>query len=398
MKRRFHGLLFVPSLAGLLLVSGWTGWAAVRDVPLPASGALSTDLRATGFGLFNEPAVPRSSAVDVDRYEGRFELRPDFRIEYPALRLTAKPRLGLGYVERYSGPGDMYDTEAEGYLNEAVLRLSLRDELFLHGGRENLQWGPSQLVSLSNPFNPSNGRDDPARELAGMDFVRAVWVPRTMWALSLIANVGEGRAEWLDPRGPFERIYAAKLDYTGMGHYASLVGSIREKDDTDATLGGYAGINAGEATLLYVEGNVPPDTDRFQALVGGSYTFIWSGMLSLEYLHNGGGARDGDLPPLPDMSCRECKELPEIPEVGAFARKNYLFLQYYDSYRDRTDVTVRLTYGLDDESGRLTGIVWHALNDYLSAFAVAHVEEGGEGAEFERILRGSITAGLSASY
>ena len=68
----------------------------------------------------------------------------------------------------------------------------MRENLFVSYGRENLQWGPSFLFSPSNPFFQDNGRRNTYLEVPGMDFGRLVFIPASAWAISFIANTGEG--------------------------------------------------------------------------------------------------------------------------------------------------------------------------------------------------------------
>ena len=402
--RRF-GRRGLGVLLSLLPAATFPGAARGIPLPVPAGGHLELDVRTLGYGRWNDPAVselnPDNSVLLISRYEAHLDLRPDLKLQYPTLLATARPRLDLAYREWQSGGTTSSDSEDEAYLNEAWGRWSFRDRLFLYGGRENLQWGPAFLLSLSNPFNPSNGRDNPVGELPGMDFTRAVWVPNPTWTLSLIALLDEGRYESLAFGEEFNRVYAAKLDATGRGRYAGLIASVKEEQAGDPTIGGFAGMNVGEAVLLYTEGNIPPDADAFQALVGGSYTFTWSGILSLEYFHNAGGLRTGNrvVPlPEPEPGAESVVPPPATASSAQFFRKNYLLLQYYDSFRDRTEITIRWTHAVDDESNRLTGILWHALNDYLTSFAMAHAEDGRPGATFGGVMDYSLTAGLSLTF
>lgn len=406
-KARPHGVGTRLRTAGAALLAataaaraGGTALSVLggERAPLPGGGALVVDSRAIAFGLVNDPAVPKESPYSIARFETAAELRPDVRADYPGLRLTAKPRLRLTYRDLYRGVGDQSITEDDLFLNEALVRLSCRDELFLYGGRENLQWGPSYLLSPSNPFSPDNGRENPFAELPGMDYARAVWVATPAVSLSLIAQLGEGRYSPPPDAEPFSRCYAAKLDVTGEGRYAGLVGSAREGASGRPTLGGYAGVNVGEAAILYAEGGLPAQASRAQALTGGSYTFLSGGTLSAEYFYNGGGDRDSlEAPRLPQELTRA--GLPAAASaMSRFRHVNYLFVQYHHSWHDVTELTARYTQGLDDGSSRLTGIVRRALNDYLTVFVTGHLECGEDGAEFGQVLRASVAAGLTAAY
>ena len=53
---------------------------------------------------------------------------------------------------------DTSESDTDAYINEWRLRFRVSDQFFLSLGRENLQWGPSLLLSPSNPFNSGNNR------------------------------------------------------------------------------------------------------------------------------------------------------------------------------------------------------------------------------------------------
>lgn len=188
-----------------------------------------------------------------------------------------------------------HEIHSDLFVNEGFIRYRPFDQLLLSVGRENLQWGPSAIMSSSNPFNRANGRNNPRLEMPGLDFVRAVWIPSSSWTLSAIANTGAGRMDTRDPFAPvlpasfdrsgagtaslprlgysgswaysdslqvsggsrsedFERSYALKLDYTGQSGYFSLIPSWRK--DTRYRLGFFGGWTVSDALLVYAEGSL----------------------------------------------------------------------------------------------------------------------------------------------
>ena len=151
--------------------------------------------------------------------------QPKFR----ALEFGVSPRFNLTWEKWEEGQkkGDT-DTQFDAYVNYWIARYMLSEELFASYGRENLQWGPSYLLSVSNPFNKANGRNNPKIEVPGLDFARAVWIPSYKWTVSFIANTGEGAADFV---GEFDRAYAFKIDYTGSEKYFGLIPYYKESDD-----------------------------------------------------------------------------------------------------------------------------------------------------------------------
>jgi len=85
-----------------------------------------------------------------------------------------------------------------------------------------LQWGPSFIYSPSNPFFSDNGRSNPFMEVPGMDFVRLIVIPHSIWTISFIVNTDEGRNTLLGT-DPFKTSVAAKIDFTGRKNYASII-------------------------------------------------------------------------------------------------------------------------------------------------------------------------------
>ena len=153
-------------------------------------------INLVGFGTYRkvaDSAVNRGNIFLIPRYQLEADFRPDFYLNFRRLDLIFKPRFEVRrlWVEDGILEGSA-DTEDDVFVNEWLARIRLNDMLFASYGRENLQWGPSYLLSPSNPFNRHNGRNNPELELPGMDFARLVWIPNDRWTASFIANLGEG--------------------------------------------------------------------------------------------------------------------------------------------------------------------------------------------------------------
>jgi hypothetical protein len=256
------------SFAALMFMATtvWCPFGAMADTdmgPLKTgkmfAERFSMDFRVLTYGILQEPSCstqnPGNTFLRMPRYFGDLEVRPDMRFSLDPLEIMAKPRMRLEY-RAWTGagigePGSEWDEE--GYVNEWLARLKVRENLFVSYGRENLQWGPSFLFSPSNPFFPDNGRRNPYLEVAGSDFARVVWIPHSSWTFSFIANMKEGRNKPIGP-DPFETTYAVKIDYTGGEKYASLI--LSHKERVGNTVGFFGGWTASDAVLLYAEGAV----------------------------------------------------------------------------------------------------------------------------------------------
>ncbi len=214
----------------------------------------------------NSTQNPSNNFLQLQRYIGDGELRPDLRLSLPNLDLSAKPRVRLDYSSWEDGTrkGDS-DWDHDFFINEWLARVKVRENLFVSYGRENLQWGPSYLFSPSNPFFQDNGRRNTFLEVPGMDFGRLVWIPAASCSFSFIANTDPGLNKTTGPGAflsgtpppPFERTYTVKADYTGREAYASL--TLSRRQDAENVLGFFGGWTATDAILLYAEGPLPKE-------------------------------------------------------------------------------------------------------------------------------------------
>lgn len=243
----------------------------------------------------NSPANP-GNALGLPSREAVVNPRVDLDLTLRRWEFSIKPRAIRSWEEWKEGTrSGEHETHSDLFVNEGFVRYRPVDQLLLSVGRENLQWGPSAIMSSSNPFNRANGRNNPRLEIPGLDFVRAVWIPSPTWTLSAIANTGAGRMDTRDPFAAlfpastersgsgsaslprlgysgswafsdalrvnggsgsdgFERSYALKLDYTGPSSYFSLIPSWRK--DTRYRLGLFGGWTASDALLVYAEGSL----------------------------------------------------------------------------------------------------------------------------------------------
>jgi hypothetical protein len=343
------------------------------------------------YGIARNPQdslLNPDNALGISRYQGTGELRPDLGFAYENLTLAIKPRFNVTWERWEDGPLDgATDTDEEAFINEWMARLRLGQQVFLSYGRENLQWGPSFLLSPSNPFNPSNGRNNPWLEEPGLDYGKAIWVINSTWTTSLIANTGEGR---LDLFEDFRNTYATKVDYTGDGHYGSIILSHRESGPT--RFGLFAGVTVSDAVLLHIEGSVDDESES-NLLVGGTYTLDNGSTLALEYYHNSAGCNNQEIRtcffPFADTS----------PDLSLF-RRNYGLVQYFNNafITNDLELILRGILNFDDGSNLLVTQLTYELNDYSELFTVAEWATGAAEDEFGALSEYSIMGGLSLSY
>lgn len=410
-----------------------TLWEALSD-------GFDYSLRILASGTSQAPANssqnPDNDFFQIPQYLADVELRPDFYLNFRILELSAKPRVNLEWRAWEEGDREgETDWDDECFVNEWLARIRVTESLFISYGRENLQWGPSYLFSPSNPFFRDNGRRNPKREVPGMDFARLVWLRGLSWTISLIANLDEGRQEFLFFE--FEKTYALKLDYAGQEAYAGLILSRKEYDRD--RLGAFGGWTATDALLLYGEGTISKGTDALYpegannafgasmlaiddedsslkgiVLVGGSYTLEMGPTLIMEYVYNGPGYSDGKagdyyhlrkdasdafdlIGPIGDLSTLT---LSQTADPGLrFLRRNYVMFQYnHNDIRDVLNLTFRWTQNIDDGSGQFISIVEYFVGEHIQLFSIGTVNSGAGDTEFGSILDYQWMVGLEYTF
>ena len=428
------------------LIAGWGWWPQVAGADDAVDGkpsviqtfkeGFSADLRILTYGIVQEPAKssqnPDNNFLQLPHYTADLEIRPDLRLDLNFLELSAKPRAKLEFRIWEEGllSGDT-QWKADWYVNEWLVRLKARENLFVSYGRENLQWGPSFLFSPSNPFFRDNGRSNPYVEVQGMEFGRLVFIPLSSWTISFIVNTDEGRNTLLGP-DPFEKTYALKADYTGRENYASIILSDK---DYKKTLGFFGGWTISDAVLLYGEGSLTQgsnalytqkdmsplgasmqkihqdDTDlKSIILAGSSYTLEASGTFSLEYAYNAPGYNSDEAETYYVLRRNGATAFNTGGMAGALGlmtlgqtinpglrllRKNYAMLQYSQSnIKNKIDLTLRWTQNLDDGSGQFLSLVSYSLGNHLELFSSGMINAGGENTEFGSILNYQLMFGL----
>jgi hypothetical protein len=426
------GLIFVMLAAAL-----WPS-ALVQAADSDGSGgpeirklveALRFDLRALGYGIVQQPSDssqnPGNDFLQIPRHTEEMEFRPDLSLTTDLLNLMVKPRLDLKYRQWEEGFRDgTQDSDSDLYVNEWLARWGARENLFVSYGRENLQWGPSYLFSPSNPFFLDNGRRNPFEEVPGMDFGRLVWIPDSAWTLSFIANTDKGRND-INLPGPFKKAYVLKLDYQGRENYGSLI--LTHRENSEDSLGGFAGMTVSDAILVYVEGAMvrgvyalyPRRDDSYLGasmqriygddfpiqpviLLGSAYTLAAGGTFTGEYAYYGPGysgseadlyyalrKRAATLLSFPEpLSGLGQQTLGQSVNTGLrLLRRNYALFQYNQtSIRDCIDFTFRWTQNLDDGSAQVTALASYMLGNHLQLFCVATQNAGSGNTEFGSLL------------
>lgn len=351
------------------------------------------------FALRQEPAdtlVNYINILGIPKTQSELDLRPDFNLKFRQFEVDLKPRFQWSRSTTVYVDWLQFDAHQDrAYLNEGSVRYRLDDRLILSYGRENLQWGPSALLSPSNPFNASNGRNNPNLELPGLDYARAVYVASPAVTVSLIDNTGRGR---LDPINHYRKASAVKFDYTGDGYFYSVIASHAEGEGQ--RIGGFAGWDVSDAFSVHAEGSAGQSreglwagrTDR-QILAGANYTFEKGATLAVEYFHRSAGCTN-----LPIQACLLLRGALVDP-VRPLVRRNYAMLQYTDTkIAERVNMQVRLVRNLDDQSSQFLVNLEVELGDHWQLYAIPTLYHGRRDSEFGSLLHTSFFMGASYTF
>ncbi len=367
-------------------------------------GGMVWRLNLIVFGIHQGPTnslINPNNALDIPRHELGFRFRPDFKLYFRRLELGVNPRWSFLWDQWLEGNRDgRNELDQEVFVNEWIARVRLMDELFISYGRNNLQWGPSYLISSSNPFNVNNGRNNPKFQVGGLDYAQLVWIPSDEWTFSFIANIAEGRTTTLipnlnqtvqGPSGGFEKVYALKFDFTGTGKYASLIPSIDENGFGE--IGFLGGWTLSDAFFIYGEGRIKDGLNKTQLLGGASYTFEAGPTVVIEYFRNENGCTRE-----PFALCF-FPGLEEIDSKDVLFRRNYFLLQYTDTQiYDDFNVLFRYFGTPDDNSHRLITNLEYEATDSAVFFLIPTVNIGGEETELRSLIEFQVMLGMEWTY
>lgn len=403
--------LTMPLFAAGLACGAWGGACLAQEAPETLAAepqqTLADELRAGffsrvnvfAFGLRQVPAdtlVNYVNVLGIPRTQSELDLRPDFNLKWRRVEVDLKPRFQWSRSNTVYIDLLQFDAHQDrAYINEGSLRYRLNDRLIVSYGRENLQWGPSALLSPSNPFNASNGRNNPNLELPGLDYARVVYVASPAVTVSLIDNTGRGR---LDPVSRYRKAYAAKFDYTGDGYFFSVIASHAEGEGN--RIGGFAGWEVSDAFSVHAEGSLGRSREGLRArrddnqlLAGATYTFEQGATLSAEYFHRSDGCDD-----LPLQACLILRGALVDP-VRPLVRRRYAMLQYADTkIAGRMNMQVRFVRNLDDQSSQLVFNIEVEVGDHWQLYAIPTLYHGRRDSEFGSLLDKSLFVGASYTF
>lgn len=360
-------------------------------------GSISvSNISSTIFQSYTSLPQNRTNLLNIPEFTIQNELRPDIGLLYERFYFSLSPRFLAKYENYETGRfRSNSQDETDFFLNGYKVEFFPTPELSIAYTREDLQWGPSFLLSPSNPFGARNGKQEPKTEVLAADYAKIVWAPDFTWTVSFYANIGEGRqtGEILPGLGPeFDPVYAVKVDYLFNRGSASVIASLKDQLETeDGRLGGYFSYNLNDAWIAYMEGSL--STEDVEALTGLSYTFRSGLTVALEYFHNSSGSTES-----PNDLVDLIQQAAEIDYRESFTRQNYLLLQAYqnDIYKS-LDFILRHTQNLDDGSFSLLGhLEWDMDNNALGFISATFNSAGG--GELDSLREFRVQAGIELIF
>ncbi|MFP2959171.1 hypothetical protein ACLEPN_15335 [Myxococcus sp. 1LA] len=389
--------------------------------------ALDTERGLRENSLLN----PGNRIARLPRGHSELEARLDLKLVADTFELSLKPRARFEW-QRFREAGS--ETRLDAWVNQGLVTLYPMQSLAVSVGRDVLMWGPSNFRSPSNPIYFENGRNNPMRELRGVDVAQATWSPTQALSLSLSHQFGDGRGDWQwEKEDGFRALSLLKLDYTAEASVVGLNASKRWAHERPR-FGAFGQTTVGEALLLYAEAGLRQGTaalypERLPNAVGGAflprhaedgrliyavlagagYTLDSGHTVYMEYLNNNEGYRWADGARYFDIASRASSVLASPTPDAALAGqtlgaalnnglpllgRHYLFMQVQNNPTD-TGPTWQLRYSLNlvDGSGQASAYAEWNVWSRLALFAVGVLHHGGPRTEFHSLLSQSILVG-----
>lgn len=375
--------------------AGDADWRTSWDIALHTTAA-STQLQPESV-LNPGNAI---AALDEDTYG--LEARLNFKLETEAADLPL--RLTLRAILRTES-----DTPSRGYLSQWQLRAPLSETFSLSLGREVMNWGPAQFRSPSSPFYFDNGRDNPSRELTGVDSIKLAWTPDAGTNVSL-AWVKESD----DTANAWPGTWLMKAERRGDDWTGGLI--LAQAAGRAAFVGGYAQWTLNEAWLLYGEAASATHANALRspadpaqpfslqaesarhgiALLGATRTFENGHGLSLEYLHNEHGYPAAEA----DAYFKRAAASPAYAALALGTKppllgRHYLHLVWQSNPLQDSDYwRVMWSRNLDDAGNEWAFYYDHPLNNHLSLYALGLMNGRDAQREFAALIESRLQFGM----
>ncbi len=402
----------------------------------PFSYTIRTLAFAEGQYPSHSTQNPDNAFLNLYRYSGELDVRPDFFWEQPSISAVFKPRFIAAYRWWEDGATKgKTDSPGRAFVNEWRVQAKPFSTLFLSFGKEKLLWGPSFLASPSNILFRDTEKINPKTEVEGKYLAKLVSVPNNSITVNVISETQKEENELLETLRPLQ---ALKTDVMGGNYLISMIAYYRQRDRF--RLGSYGQWTASDALVLYYDGIVTKGTDALYPVedranplgasfvkkyddsgrlfstvtAGGSYTFLSGSTFSLEFLYNGQGYSDAEAGEYyrlrrsandhffdSMLSGVSQMTLNESLNTGLpFLRRYYLMGQFQvREIKNVLDVIVRYMHGLEEHAGQASSIIEWQLTDRIQFFNINMVSvDTGRNTEFNTALNESFIAGIEVHF
>lgn len=398
-----------------------------------AADAFSSNIRILLYADIVHPANstqnPDNAFLQLYRYSGEIDLRPDFFWNQPYLNAVLKPRFASAYRWWEDGmPDGRKDGLSRAYVNEWRIQGKAASMLFLSFGKEKLLWGPSFLADPSNILFNNAEKINPKREIEGKYLATLLFIPDNAATFTIGSETQKEESPLGESLKPLRFL---KADLMGSNYTVSLIGYHRQHDRL--RLGSYGQWTASDALILYYNGLVTKGTDAFYpgegafikkyensrrlysvVSAGGSYTFLAGSTMSIEFLYNGQGYNDAEAAEYyrlrqtaaihlfdSSMAGLPQKTLAEALNTGQpFLRKYYLMGQFqFREIRNVADLILRYLYSMEDHAGVASTILELQVTDRIQFFNInsAAVSQARE-TEVRALVEKSFMAGIEVHF
>lgn len=390
-------LLAVCLVAGLAAPLAQAGWDATVHLTAQTQRPQPDGVLDPGNRLARLPETAFAA-----------EARLSLALEHDALRLSARPILPLAWED----DGTDRDLRHQGYLSQWQIRLGLAESVSLSLGRERLHWGPAQFRSPASPFYFDNGRDNPSRELSGVDAVKLAYTPDVghTYTLAWVEDRGHLAAAddawaqtWLATAERRADDWAAGAVLARAGGQAPFAGLYGQwtLDDSWLVYGEAASATRAQALESPADAALPFQVQaesprHLTALVGASHTFASGRSLGVELLRDGHGFRQDESRAYFTRAARSPAEatlalVRRPPLLG----RHYLQLVWQNSpLEDRGYWRALWSRNLDDDSNELALYLERPLGANASLYGLGVVNTGGGRREFSALTASSLLVGL----
>ncbi len=242
---------------------------------------------------------PANAIARLPDSQSIIDMRSNLRVRYDDAELLLQPRL----LTEHTAGQRSGETDGSLYMSQAYLRIRPDEKVALTAGRSRLTWGPANFRSPSNPFYFDAGKNQPLRDVPGIDIVRADYsAANTQWTAAWVIDAGH-----LASRPDISDIALLKADIHRNGGMASAVLAARMHGE--AFVGMFGQYPMSDALVMYGEygrgslsatsslnlnrsaGGKTSSSSATTALLGASYTLLNGQMLAAEYLFDGHGMR-----------------------------------------------------------------------------------------------------------